>query len=93
MHTHADIDHPITVDPDQLALSDDELLAKIAPFVGLSKERAATMIAAYRVARPDMNGRDIYNLISSDHRYRRNCVEAAERKVTQGDAPDHDLRP
>jgi para-nitrobenzyl esterase len=79
--------YDITVNPDTLALSDDGLLAQIAPFVGLDKDRAATMIAAYRAARPDMNGRDIYNVITSDHMYRRNNVEAAERKVKQGGAP------
>lgn len=36
---------------------------------------------------PDMNGRDIYNVITSDHMYRRNNVKAAERKVKQGGAP------
>ncbi len=79
--------YDITVDPDKLVLSDDDLLAQIAPFVGLNMDQAATMIAAYRAARPDMNGRDIYNLITSDHMYRRNNVEAAERKVQQGGAP------
>ena len=79
--------YDITADPDQLALSADDLVAKIAPFVGVSRDRAATMIAAYRAARPDMSGRDIFNLITSDHMYRRNAVEAAERKVKQGGAP------
>ncbi len=79
--------YDITVNPDQLALSDDDLLAQIAPFAGLSKDRAATMIAAYRATRPDMNGRDIYNLITSDHMYCRNNVEAAERKARLGGAP------
>ncbi|ETW97361.1 MAG: hypothetical protein ETSY1_22940 [Candidatus Entotheonella factor] len=79
--------YDITVDPDQLALSDDELLGQIAPFVGLNPDRAATLIAAYRAARPERNSRDIYNLITSDHMYRRNNVEAAERKVKQGGAP------
>ena len=79
--------YDITVDPDRLALSDDDLVAQIAPFVGLDEDQAATMIAAYRATRPDMNGRDIYNVITSDHMYRRNNVEAAERKVKQGGAP------
>lgn len=79
--------YDITVEPDKLALSDPQLLSHVAPFVGLENADAEKLIAAYRAARTDMNNRDLFNLISSDHMYRRNDVEAAERKVKQNGAP------
>ena len=79
--------YDITVDPDKLALTEDALRAQIAPFVGIDAGRATALVAEYRAARPQMTCRDIYNVITSDHMYRRNNVEAAERKVRQGGAP------
>ena len=79
--------YDITVEPDKLALNEDQLHAQIARFVGVDAKQAAALIAGYRESRPGLNGRDTYNLITSDHMYRRNDVEAAERKVKQGGAP------
>jgi len=79
--------YDITVEPDKLALSEEQLHAQIARFVGVGAEQATALIAGYREGRPGLNGRDTYNLITSDHMYRRNDVEAAERKVKQGGAP------
>lgn len=79
--------YDITVDPKKLPLSDDELTRQIAHFVGIERKRASALIAGYRETRAGIGGRDLYNVITSDHMYRRNDVEAAERKVRQGGAP------
>lgn len=79
--------YDVTVDPDKLALTEDELRSAIAAFVGIDDAAATHLIAGYREARPGLSGRDTYNVITSDHMYRRNDVEAAERKVKQKGAP------
>jgi para-nitrobenzyl esterase len=79
--------YDITADPASLPLDDAQLTAEVARFVGIGDDQARTVIAGYRADRPDASGRDLYNVIASDHMYRRNAVEAAERKAKQGGAP------
>ena len=79
--------YDITAEPDKLALNEGQLHGQIASFVGVDAEQAKALIAGYRDGRPGLSGRDTYNLITSDHMYRRNNVEAVVRKVKQGGAP------
>ena len=79
--------YDITADPKALPLSEDALRAQVVRFVGIGDGEAAALIAGYRETRPQASARDIYNVISSDHMYRRNVVEAAEAKSQQGGAP------
>jgi len=76
--------YDVVVDPDKLALTDDDLRQQIARFVGIDEDGSDALIAGYREGRAGMSGRDIYNVITSDHMYRRNGVEAAERKAACG---------
>jgi len=79
--------YDITADPKDLPLPDDALRRQIARFVGIDAERAQALIEGYRATHPGDTGRDIYNVITSDHMYRRNCIEAAELKAARGGAP------
>ncbi len=65
----------------------DRLQTEIGRFVGIGAQAAGELIAAYRDRRGDAPGRDLYNVISSDHMYRRNAIAAAEIKSRQGGAP------
>jgi para-nitrobenzyl esterase len=77
----------VTADPATLPLDDKALLREIARFVGIDDAKAKDVIDDYRARRPGISGRDLFNVIASDHQYRRNAVEAAERKSKQGGAP------
>jgi len=79
--------YDITVDPASLPMDDGRLLAEVARFVGIGEAQARDVIDGYRADRPGATGRDLYNVITSDHMYRRNAIEAAERKSKQGGAP------
>lgn len=79
--------YDITLDPEKLPLSDEQLQAEVARFVGLDDGAARDLIADYRERRGAVSGRDLYNVIASDHMYRRNAIEAAERKSKRGGAP------
>ncbi len=79
--------YDITADPKTLPLDDAQLVKEVARFVGLDAAKAGSVIAGYRESRPTATGRDIFNVIASDHQYRRNAIEAAERKSRQGGAP------
>jgi para-nitrobenzyl esterase len=68
-------------------MPEDKLLKAVARFVGIGADAARDLIAGYREDRPGLSGRDLYNVISSDHMYRRNAIEAAELKTQQGGAP------
>ena len=79
--------YDITADPASLPLDDAGLCREVARFVGIDAATAKDLIAGYREARRDASGRDLFNVIASDHQYRRNAIEAAERKAKQGGAP------
>jgi para-nitrobenzyl esterase len=79
--------YDITADPQTLPLDDAQLLREVARFVGIDEALARDVIAGYREDRPAASGRDLFNVIASDHQYRRNAIEAAERKARQGGAP------
>ncbi|MBG03658.1 MAG: hypothetical protein CMM59_06225 [Rhodospirillaceae bacterium] len=79
--------YDVVADPETLPLSEDQLVTEIARFVEIDAARAAELIAGYSESRPGMSGRDLYNVISSDHMYRRNDVETAERRAERGGAP------
>lgn len=79
--------HDIVADPASLVMSAEGLRAQIGRFVGIDAQRANDLIAAYRERRGDAPERDLYNVISSDHMYRRNAIAAAEIKSRQGGAP------
>jgi len=79
--------YDVVADPETLPLSDEQLVGEIARFVGIDEEPAAELIAGYRDGRHGMSGRDLFNIISSDHMYRRNDVETAERRAQRGGAP------
>ena len=79
--------YDITVDPAKLPLTADQLQADVIRFVGIEDGKARDLIAAYRARRGDASGRDLFNVIASDHMYRRNAIEAAEIKSRQGGAP------
>ena len=73
--------------PEDLPLTEEQLIAKSAAFVGIDTKIARKLIAGYRQGREAESHRDIYNRITSDQMYRRNSIEAAERKINQGAAP------
>lgn len=79
--------YDIVLDPKDLPMSEETLRTSVARFVGIGEEAARALIAGYRADRPDAAGRDLYNVIASDHMYRRNAIEAAERKAKRGGAP------
>ncbi len=79
--------YDIVLDPKDLPMSEDKLLKAVARFVGIGADAARALITGYREDRPGISGRDLYNVISSDHMYRRNAIEAAELKIRQGGAP------
>ena len=79
--------YDIVLDPKDLPMSEDKLLKAVARFVGIGEDAARALIDGYREGRPCISGRDLYNVISSDHMYRRNAIEAAELKAQQGGAP------
>ncbi len=79
--------YDIVLDPAKLPLSDDELHAQVKRFVGIDERKTSELIADYTARRGDISGRDLFNVLSSDHMYRRNAIEAAEIKSKQGGAP------
>lgn len=79
--------YDIVLDPEKLSLSPDQLQADVKRFVGIDEGAARDLIADYRTRRDGASERDLYNVISSDHMYRRNAIMAAERKAQQGGAP------
>lgn len=79
--------YDITADPASLPMDDDRLVQEVARYVGIDDARARSVVAGYREGRAGATGRDLYNVITSDHQYRRNAVEAAKRKSKQGGAP------
>ncbi len=79
--------YDIIIEPKDLPLTEEKLLAKSAAFVGIDTRAARELISGYRQGRETESHRDIYNRLTSDQMYRRNCIEAAERKIKQGAAP------
>ena len=79
--------YDITADPKDLPLSDGALREAVGRFVGIDADGAQALIEGYRATHPGDTGRDIYNVITSDHMYRRNCIEAAELKAARSGAP------
>jgi para-nitrobenzyl esterase len=79
--------YDVTADPKTLPLDAAQLVKEVARFVGIDRAKAEEVIAGYRENRPAAPGRDLFNVIASDHQYRRNAIEAAERKARQGGAP------
>ena len=79
--------YDIVLDPEKRPLTMSQLQADVARFVGIDDEVARDLIADYGTRRDGASERDLYNYISSDHMYRRNAIEAAERKSKQGGAP------
>lgn len=78
--------YDVTADPLTLPLDDAQLIHEIAHFVGIDAALAREVIADYRERRPAACGRDLFNIIASDHQYRRSAVEAAQRKAQRGGA-------
>lgn len=70
--------YDIILSPDQISLTEQQLHDKVAAFVGVTDARG--LISKYRQGRKEETLRDIFNRITSDQMYRRNCIEAAERK-------------
>jgi para-nitrobenzyl esterase len=79
--------YDVTADPKTLPMTEAQLLAAVKRFMGIDESSAATLIADYRSRRDGISGRDLYNVLCSDHMYRRNTVEAADRKAARGEAP------
>ncbi len=79
--------YDITLDPAKLALTADQLRADVKRFVGIDEGAACDLIAAYQERRGGASERDLFNVISSDHMYRRNAIAAAEIKSQRGGAP------
>ena len=79
--------YDITLDPAKLPLSPDALQASVKRFVGIDDGQTKNLIADYTERRGGISGRDLFNVISSDHMYRRNAIAAAEMKSEQGGAP------
>lgn len=77
--------YDINLDPAQIPLTPERLQADVKRFVGIGEGEARDLIAHYR--RGDASERDVYNLITSDHMYRRNAIRAATLKAQQGGAP------
>jgi para-nitrobenzyl esterase len=78
--------YDITLEPEKLPLSAENLHAQIKRFVGIDAGRARDLIADYTERRGEISGRDLFNVLSSDHMYRRNAITAAEIKSQQGGA-------
>lgn len=79
--------YDITLDPAKLPLSPEQLQAQVKRFVGIDEGQTRDLIADYTERRDGISGRDLFNVISSDHMYRRNAIAAAEIKSKQGGAP------
>ena len=79
--------YDIVLTPEKLPLTPAQLQADIARFVGIEDDAARELITDYGTRREEASERDLFNYISSDHMYRRNAIEAAERKSKQGGAP------
>ena len=79
--------YDVVADPASLPLDEAALTREVARFVGIDEAQSKKLIAGYRTGREDLDGRHLYNIISSDHMYRRNEVEAAERKASRAGAP------
>ena len=79
--------YDITIDPASLSMTRDQLLSRIQPFIGLDAAAALALVTDYESRRPGISMRDLFNVLTSDHMYRRNDVEAAGRKAALGGAP------
>ena len=79
--------YDVTADPKSLPMTEEQLQAAVKRFMGVDDGAAATLIADYRTRRDGIAQRDLYNVLCSDHMYRRNTVEAANRKAARGKAP------
>ena len=79
--------YDITLAPAKLTLTPDQLQADVKRFVGIDKSTTRDLIAAYQERRGTVSERDLFNVISSDHMYRRNAIAAAEIKSQRGGAP------
>ena len=81
--------YDITADPLTLPLDDEQLIREIAHFVGIDAALAREVTADYRARRPAASGRELFNVIGSDHQYRRNAIEVANRRAQRGSAPTY----
>ncbi|MFT6582672.1 MAG: para-nitrobenzyl esterase [Alphaproteobacteria bacterium] len=79
--------YDITVDPATLPMTRAQLLQSVQRFIGLDPAAALALVCDYESRRPGISGRDLYNVLTSDHMYRRNDIEAAERKSQAPGAP------
>ncbi len=79
--------YDINLEPAKLPLSAEELHAQVKRFVGIDNDQTSELIADYTERRGGISGRDLFNVLSSDHMYRRNAIEAAEIKSKLGGAP------
>ena len=79
--------YDITLDPKDYPMTEAQLQSRVAALMHRSPDIAPRLIEHYRAARPSASARDLFNVIHSDHMYRRNGIEAAERRIAQGKAP------
>ena len=79
--------YDVVVDPATLPMTRDQLFAGVKRFVGIDAAATAILIDDYESRRPAISMRDLFNVLTSDHMYRRNAITAAERKSAQGGAP------
>jgi para-nitrobenzyl esterase len=74
-------------EPSNFALTEEQVQARVARFVGCTAAEATDLIALYRKTRPGMSPGQIFTRIHSDHMYWRSVTRAAELKSAHGGAP------
>jgi para-nitrobenzyl esterase len=79
--------YDVVADPATLPMTRDQLFAEVKRFVGIDAAATTALIGDYESRRPGISMRDLFNVLTSDHMYRRNVITAAERKSAQGGAP------
>jgi para-nitrobenzyl esterase len=79
--------YDVVADPASLPMTREQMQADVARFVGVDNSAASTLITDYESRRPGVSMRDLFNVLTSDHMYRRNAITAAERKAALGGAP------
>ena len=78
--------YDVVADPRTLPMTREQMHGDVMRFVGVNDGAASALIADYESRRSGISMRDLFNVLTSDHMYRRNVITAAERKAAQGGA-------
>ncbi|MCH6470747.1 carboxylesterase/lipase family protein [Sinomonas terrae] len=75
--------------PDVLDQDPPSALQRVARFLDVPEDVAATVMDTYAAARPEDSPGDLMAMVYGDHRYRRTVTTAAERRATAPKAPTY----